>query len=259
MFPQLYVDNLKAAMALNGGLLYPTYLILSQSVAQGDDNPLARKKTRATKGVFPMAGDLDQRIQACRDEGEREALEELRDARTVVDIQTALANDKRREEIEEERNLDAARDDGTIADCGCCYAECAINRMVHCDGEQVHVGHHGIHKWVWICQSLTSVQFFCRDCARTNAETQIGMAKYKLDCMSSDGDGCPGSFSRSQRLIFLDAKLQTALEQIEMDTSIRASGIENIETCPFCSYAAVSATHVVAASISLPHANLQTP
>lgn len=66
------------------------------------------------------------------------------------------------------------------------------------------------------------------------------MAKYQLDCMSSDGDGCPGSFSHSQRLIFLDPKLQIALEQIEMDASIRASGIENIETCPFCSYAAVS-------------------
>lgn len=70
-----------------------------------------------------------------------------------------------------------------------------------------------------------------------NAETQIGMAKHKLDCMSTDG--CTGGFAHSQRLVFLDAKSRMALEQIEMDASIRACGIENIETCPFCSYAAV--------------------
>lgn len=70
------------------------------------------------------------------------------------------------------------------------------------------------------------------------AETQIGMAKYNLDCMSTDG--CTGCFARNQQEIFLDAKSRTALEQIEMDASIRASGIDNIETCPFCPFAAVS-------------------
>lgn len=70
------------------------------------------------------------------------------------------------------------------------------------------------------------------------AETQIGMAKFNLDCMSTDG--CTGGFTRSQRELFLDAKSRTVLEQIEMDASIRASGIDNIETCPFCPFAAVS-------------------
>lgn len=129
-------------MALHGGILYPTYLFLSQALASGQDNPhTARKKAKAPKGLPALAAGLEQRIQNCKDDGEREALEELRDARAVVEIQTANADEQRREELEEEANLEAARLDGTITDCGCCYVECAINRMVHCNGEEVHVGH----------------------------------------------------------------------------------------------------------------------
>ncbi|KAJ4389940.1 hypothetical protein N0V93_007413 [Gnomoniopsis smithogilvyi] len=217
-FPQMYVENLKSFMALNGGILYPTYLLLSKAIAEGDEaNPLFKKKKgRVPKSPPFLAGVLEERIQACRDEGEREALEEVRAARIAEQIKASEADETRRKEQQELENFEIARADGTIADCGCCFVEYAINRMVHCDGEEVH--------------------FFCRDCARTMAETQIGMAKYDLNCMSTDG--CTGGFARSQREIFLDAKSRTVLEQIEMDASIRASGIDNIETCPFCPFAA---------------------
>lgn len=139
-------------MALNGGILFPTYLALSKALTNGENNPhTQKKKARAPKGLSMMAGDLDQRIQNCRDEGEREALEELRDARAIVEIQTANANQKRQEELEEEKNFEAARADGTIADCGCCYVEYAINRMVHCNGDEVHVGHLGAHNAPFWC------------------------------------------------------------------------------------------------------------
>ncbi|KAH8749113.1 hypothetical protein F5883DRAFT_436052, partial [Diaporthe sp. PMI_573] len=103
-----------------------------------------------------------------------------------------------------------------VADCGCCFVEYALNRMVHCDGETLH--------------------WFCRDCARMMAETQIGLSKYRLDCMSTDG--CTGGFVTDQKEIFLDTHSVTALDRIEQEAVQREAGIENLETCPQCPFAA---------------------
>lgn len=140
-FPHLYVDNLKAVMALNNSLLYPTFLALSKAPAAADaNNPhLKRKKGRIAKTPPPLANNLDLSIQQARSDDEREALEELRDARIVVAIQETEASEKRREEQEQEENFENARAEGAIEDCGCCFGEFAINRMVHCDGEAIHV------------------------------------------------------------------------------------------------------------------------
>lgn len=70
------------------------------------------------------------------------------------------------------------------------------------------------------------------------AETQIGLSKYRLDCMSTDG--CSGGFAMDQREIFLDTNLKTALDRIEQEAVLREAGIEDLETCPFCPFAMVS-------------------
>ncbi|KAF3767645.1 hypothetical protein M406DRAFT_253386 [Cryphonectria parasitica EP155] len=147
--------------------------------------------------------------------GEREALEEFRAARALQAREAAEAETKRRKEQEEIDNFETAKGEGNIADCGCCYVEHALNRMVHCDGEELH--------------------WFCRDCARMMAETQIGLGKHTLACMSTDG--CSGQFPSHQREIFLDAHSLTALDRIEQEASLRDAGIENLETCPFCPFA----------------------
>lgn len=69
------------------------------------------------------------------------------------------------------------------------------------------------------------------------AETQIGLSKYKLECMSTDG--CTGLFPPHQREIFLDAPSLTALDRIEQEAALREAGIEDLETCPFCPFAMV--------------------
>lgn len=137
----MYVENLKSFMTLNGGILYPTYLLLSKATAEGDEaNPLFRKKRgRAPKNPPFLAGILDERIRDCLDDGEREALEEVRAARIAEQVQAAEAQEARRKEQLELENFETARAEGTLADCGCCFVEYAINRMVHCDGEEVHV------------------------------------------------------------------------------------------------------------------------
>lgn len=68
------------------------------------------------------------------------------------------------------------------------------------------------------------------------AENQIGLSKYELRCMSTAG--CEGAFSHHERSKFLDAKTITALERIEQEHVLRVAGIANLETCPFCPFAA---------------------
>jgi TRIAD3 protein (E3 ubiquitin-protein ligase RNF216) len=68
------------------------------------------------------------------------------------------------------------------------------------------------------------------------AETQIGLSKYRLDCMSTDG--CAGSFGMDQKEIFLDKHSMTALDRIEQEAVLREAGIDNLETCPQCPFAA---------------------
>ncbi|KZL85749.1 ring finger protein [Colletotrichum incanum] len=119
--------------------------------------------------------------------------------------------------LDEENYFKQAQEAGTIAECGCCFDECPLNRMVHCDNPDAE-------------------HYFCVDCARKSAETAIGLAKFELNCMSMDG--CSFKFSHSQKIVFLDEKLQAALDRIEFEAALQAQGFENLSTCPFCPYAA---------------------
>lgn len=140
-------------MALNGGILFPTFLVLSQALATGDDKDphLKKKKCKHPKGPPFLAGILNERIETTLDEGEREALEELRAALAVVAIRDSKADEKKREGEAEAQNLDAARANGLVADCGCCFDEYAINRMVHCNGEEVHVSDYIAQTEPFLC------------------------------------------------------------------------------------------------------------
>lgn len=86
------------------------------------------------------------------------------------------------------------------------------------------------------CSHSLCYQWFCVECARRNAETAVGLSKYELSCMSVAG--CSGGFANGQRQIFLDDKLTAALDRIEYEAVLRMAGIENLERCPFCPYAA---------------------
>ena len=68
------------------------------------------------------------------------------------------------------------------------------------------------------------------------AENLIGLSKYELACMSTDD--CKAGFSYEQRNRFLDQKTTIALERIEQEYVLLTAGIENLETCPFCPFAA---------------------
>lgn len=216
-FPECYAEDLRRTFAENGNCLYPAFLQVAATVASSNNRPPYRKKSRVTQ--IPGRYDVDalaDRIRTCADQGEREALEEFVALREVQAKQHAQSEAERKREEAERTNLQIAVLEGNVADCGCCFVEYALNRMVHCDGETLH--------------------WFCRDCARTMAETQIGLSKYRLDCMSTDG--CAGGFAMDQKEIFLDKHSMTALDRIEQEAVLREAGIENLETCPQCPFAA---------------------
>ncbi|KAI7784533.1 hypothetical protein LA080_009769 [Diaporthe eres] len=216
-FPEFYAEDLRRTFAEHGNCLYPAFLEVAATVASSNNRPPYRKKSRVTQ--IPRRYDVDalaDRIRTSADQGEREALEEFQALRAVQAKQRAESDVERRREEAEKTNLEIAMLEGNIADCGCCFVEYALNRMVHCDGETLH--------------------WFCRDCAKMMAETQIGLSKYRLDCMSTDG--CTGGFAMDQKEVFLDAHAMTALDRIEQEAVLREAGIENLETCPQCPFAA---------------------
>ncbi|KAL2018220.1 hypothetical protein VTK56DRAFT_1127 [Thermocarpiscus australiensis] len=134
-------------------------------------------------------------------EGEKDALAEFRAARAAC---------------QEKDDWEAAKAAGSLIECGCCCDEFPMSKMVHCDGQVAH--------------------WFCRGCARRMAENVIGLSRYHLGCMAMEG--CDATFSKKQKDSFLTDDLVTALEKIEQEAVLRLAGIENLETCPFCSYAA---------------------
>lgn len=219
-FPNLLVKNVLQVLADNNNTLFPAYLKLVQKEA--DD--VWKPKKKPSKSNPEWEHDrIDHTIRATLDEIDKMALEEFKVARQAGEAwKLGLLSQKQREldekqrELEEVENYTRAIAEGTTGECECCCDEFALNRMVHCDSDTLH--------------------WFCRNCARLNAETQIGLAKFELRCMSMDG--CTAGFSRDQKDIFLDEKTTIALERIEQEAALRLAGIENLETCPFCPYAA---------------------
>lgn len=109
------------------------------------------------------------------------------------------------------------RDNGDVMDCQCCFDSYTLNKVTHCDGDEPH--------------------FFCLECAERNAKNEIGNSRYQLKCM--DFSGCKASFSREQKLRFLDEKTFGALERIQQQAELLQAEFEGLHRCPFCDFAAI--------------------
>ena len=214
----------------SGMVIYTAYQSIAEAERLWDpNNPSYNKlkQTRKVKNYHPQTVEeklADPEVPP----DQKRAYSELKDVRIGrAKWEAKLAAKRQREadeaaakkkyEDDEAANLELAIKEGTMEDCGCCYDEFPRNRMVHCNNESI-----------W--------HYFCTRCARLHAETQIGSAKYELQCMSTDV--CEAGYSVTQRQLFLDANLTTALDRIEAETVLRLAGIENLASCPFCSYAA---------------------
>lgn len=215
-FPRIRAKDVVEILEENNECLYPALLALN-NIESGNQGRVFQLKVKRTAENPEWRDDrIEETIRNTSDEAMKSALVEFHAARCAVQAQLLKLDAEKKIEQEEQENVDRARAEGTLADCECCYDEHPLNRMVHCDGEVLH--------------------WFCCACAKQMAETQIGLSKYHLACMSMDG--CTAGFSRAQRALFLDTKLIVALERIEQEDVLRLAGIENLETCPFCPFAA---------------------
>ena len=110
------------------------------------------------------------------------------------------------------------RQKGEIMSCACCFDDdVPLSSITHCNGEESH--------------------FFCFECARRNAENEIGSNRSRMLCM--DGSRCEATFDREQRSRFLDASSIEKLDRIQQQEDLRLADVENLERCPFCDYAAI--------------------
>lgn len=192
--------------------IYQAYSALHEEFSKLDNFVLRRKAVSRHKNT------IEQVAVSPEDPNPhgREAKQQFLAAQEVCLEKSAKYAAEKAREREENENLEKAKAEGAIAECGCCFDELPYNRMAHCDGDSPH--------------------WFCYDCARRQAENQIGQQRYHLGCMSMEG--CEATFSRDQKDLFLDDRLKRTLELIEQNDSIRQAGIEGLETCPFCDYAA---------------------
>ena len=216
-YPLVFAKEVTQIMEGNNNCLFPTFFALHDRVSGKLDGVELRLKQQRTKeNPLWREDQIEATIQNTTDQEQKRALEEFHAARLALRNRQARLDAEKQREREEQENMDHAIAEGTIAECECCFEERALNRMVHCDGDVLH--------------------WFCWPCAKQMAETQIGLSKYQLSCMSMDG--CKAGFSRGQRDLFLGPKLVIALDRIEQEAVLRMAGIENLETCPFCPFAA---------------------
>ncbi|KAK3324056.1 ring finger protein [Cercophora scortea] len=210
-FPEMYAHDIETVLKENRLHLYPSYMALE--AARLGEGPVGRFRIKKvpTRSINPE-GAFRQSIVGA----EKDAMEEYRAARKVCQAKASVRAAEKQREQDELENRTRAEAEGTMAECQCCFGDFPLNRMVHCNGETLH--------------------WFCYDCPRQNAEAQVGLSKYKIGCMSMDS--CEAGFSMDQRAFFLDNKLAIALERIEQEAVLRMAGIENLESCPFCPYAA---------------------
>ena len=106
---------------------------------------------------------------------------------------------------------------GDVMECQCCFDDLPIYMTTHCDGDEPH--------------------FFCLECAKRQADAEVGQSRYKITCM--DGSGCKAEFSNEQKERFLDDKTRETLARLQQQAELREAGLEDLEQCPFCDYAAI--------------------
>ena len=102
-----------------------------------------------------------------------------------------------------------------MVECQCCFADVPIPKSTHCN----------------------SLHSFCLDCAQRNAKSQVELSRYEIKCI--DGSGCKAEFTIAEKHRFLNAKLLEVLDRLQQQSELRTAGLENLESCPFCDYAAI--------------------
>ncbi|KAF3936306.1 hypothetical protein ABW19_dt0208411 [Dactylella cylindrospora] len=234
LIPAAYIDT---EFARHGKFLFPTYKALAQAESVYDEFPVKpwNKLVRARKHISDLTLALEadalgrEENMKLNDEfaAASRIYENLTGSFGPVSFAVALnkgTNDstaKGRSEAEAEQPVEVVEEeegdavDEELFECGCCFGEVSFLQMTQCGD-----GH-----------------LFCLECGKRNAETEIGLQKYKLLCM--DSSGCRTPFPRHEIRRFCDEKTLDLLDRLEQKDSLRAAEIEDLHECPFCDFAAI--------------------
>ncbi|ORY86653.1 hypothetical protein BCR35DRAFT_277479 [Leucosporidium creatinivorum] len=106
-----------------------------------------------------------------------------------------------------------AEKDGTAVECQCCFGSYHPENMTSC----------------------ASSHPFCLTCALSNAKERLGNRLYTLPCLAD----CGAEFTESEARRFLPKATLELLHKIRMEKEVDEAGLEGLEKCPFCPYAAV--------------------
>ncbi|KAL9000092.1 MAG: hypothetical protein Q9169_001167 [Polycauliona sp. 2 TL-2023] len=140
-------------------------------------------------------------------------LEAARAQRKKLQTQRQVKKDAIAAEAAEEQEL---IDNKQVLECGSCFEDYPINKITFCNGDEPHSA--------------------CFDCVTQWVKTKIGESRYQLPCtVESD---CKATYSRRERIRFLDPQLIERLERLEQQTCLREANLPNLEECPFCDFAA---------------------
>ncbi|KAL8985473.1 MAG: hypothetical protein Q9177_004425 [Variospora cf. flavescens] len=212
--PQRFIDLKYKEL----GHLYATYLALDLAEANYESStprPYAklRKRRRPNSNHVLITDDMSPYANA--HQNIKEELDAARAQRKKLQTQRHIKKAAADAKAAEEKAL---RDTGQVMECACCFDDdVPINRITWCSADVPHP--------------------FCFDCAVAYAENQIGLSRFLLTCM--DSSGCKEMFSRDERQRFLDTKTIDKLERLQQQTELREADLLNLETCPFCDFAAI--------------------
>ncbi|KAJ9651604.1 hypothetical protein H2198_009133, partial [Neophaeococcomyces mojaviensis] len=198
--------------------LWDTYVHINDvdtNYFQQTVKPYRRAKNRRTmiekkydRGLDPRGdpnyyASLVNELQAAKQHVARNVLKQVQDQQ---------ASDAERANIEKHRA------EGRLLECRCCFDdEVPLNRSVPCRAVCAH--------------------FFCYDCVRGLADSQIGLMKYEMLCM--DSSRCNEKLDTDGIGKAIPVKTFDRLAFNQQQAEIAAAEIEGLEQCPFCDFKAI--------------------
>jgi TRIAD3 protein (E3 ubiquitin-protein ligase RNF216) len=226
-FPYVPMKSLVEILSNNKNHLYPAYIatleIAANNMFHGAPLPWTQKKYPSPLNKRYEDKTLFVTLRSTQDATEGYLIPELALSRLVKGQQSlrlSMISIRRRDAL----SLQQAMASAQVSECEGCFAECPLNHLIHCDGEQPHVSHRPFR--LRHLRLTSCIQLFCSNCCATNAETQIAQSKHELQCMSIED--CSAGFSVGERAKFLSVDHIKALDRIEKEAAVEkdAQGVQ---------------------------------
>ncbi|XP_030757574.1 uncharacterized protein LOC115883355 isoform X3 [Sitophilus oryzae] len=123
----------------------------------------------------------------------------------------------KKQKAEDELARQNAKELGLLQECNCCYDnEIMLKDILTCTGG---------------CR-------FCRDCIKRGVEVAFGEGKIDFKCFNSE---CDAEFELQVLQNVLTPKIFSKIAQKKALAEIKAAGVDDLESCPFCEFATIPA------------------